>query len=157
MKKSAAAALSFFLILTVSCDKKKMTEAVPAQASQNPKDDWHSLEALVGQYPDDVGFFDNTVITPKLKVMLGDRFEILKENMKTCSPISREGVIFVTGNKPHDGGSNSAYLMVDPITQQLEAGLWRDGKFHLFVTSKTPLSKPADIRTMIQNSLETKR
>ncbi|MGH7028101.1 hypothetical protein [Brevundimonas sp.] len=133
--------------------------AEPASAASTPPPaatpaatGWASLDGLVGQYPRDSKLLDDSVVVADLKTLLGDKFETLKTNMQTQSPLQREGaVLFTSGNKAHEGGVNAAYVLIDPATKALEVGLWEGGKLTTYKTPGSDLAKPTDIKTMIGN------
>ena len=114
--------------------------------------DWSSLEGLVGKYPADSKLFEDSPIVPGLKALLGERFETFKVNTQTSGPLQKDGVLFVTGNKPHNGGADQAYLLIDPATQAMEVGLWEAGKLSVFTTPGAKLAKPKDVQTMLANA-----
>lgn len=132
------------------------TEATPASSpASNPAatTDWSSLDALVGKYPNDSKLIEASAVTAELKTLLGDRFETFRTNIQTQSPLQRDGqVLYVSGNKPHQGGSDAAYLLIDPTKKALEVGLWEGGKLTTYKTTGADLAKPADIRTLIDNA-----
>lgn len=126
----------------------------PAPAATAPlSGEWASLEPLVSQYPSQSGLFETSTIAAPLKTLLGDKFETFKTNMKVESPLTREGnVLYTSGNKPHDGGINAAYLLIDPATKALEVGLWEGGKLTTYPAGGTSIAKPKDIQTLISNA-----
>lgn len=114
--------------------------------------DWSGLNALVGKYPAESRLFEDSPIIPGLKGLLGDRFETFKTNTQTSGPLKKDGVLFVTGNKPDQGGSDQAYLLIDPATHAMEVGLWEAGKLSVFTTPGAKLVKPKDVQTMLSNA-----
>lgn len=115
--------------------------------------EWAQLEPLIGEYPNQSGLFDDSAITPALKTLLGDKFDTFKTNMQVQSPLTQDGsVLFTSGNKQHEGGSEMAYLIIDPSSKALEVGLWEGGVLSTFMTPGANLTKPADIQTMITNA-----
>lgn len=139
--------------------EKAPQAAPPAAASPAPAPvaaataDWSSLNGLVGKYPPDSKLFEDSPIVPGLKALLGDKFDTFKINTQTSGPLQNEnGVLFVTGNKPHNGGSDQAYLLIDPATQAMEVGLWEAGKLGVFTTPGAKLAKPKDVQTMLANA-----
>lgn len=73
--------------------------------------------------------------------------------MQVQSPLTREGnVLYVSGNKQHEGGSNAAYLLIDTATKALEVGLWENGKLTTYPAQGSTIARPADIQTLIDNA-----
>lgn len=158
MTKFVVAQVLGACLVLAACDqpagKRAEKAAEPAQAAPVAivPADWSSLEGLVGKYPADSKLFEDSPIVPGLKALLGDRFETFKINIQTSAPLQKDGVLFVTGNKPHNGGSDQAYLLIDPATQAMEVGLWEAGKLSVFTTPGAKLGKPKDVQTMLTNA-----
>ena len=116
---------------------------------------WASLRNDIGKYPRDISLFERSPVGDDLKALLGDDFDTFKTNMEVQGSLTAaDGVLWVSGNKPHQGGDEAAYLLIDPAAEQLEVGLWHDGSFRTFTTSGASIDKPADVRTMIDNARE---
>lgn len=115
--------------------------------------DWSSLNALVGRLPTESGLLDNSAVSGDLVRLLGDKLAVLKTNLQTASPLERQGqAFFVSGNKPHEGGSDAAYILIDPAAKALEVGLWQGGQLSTYKTPGSNIPKPKDIQTLIANS-----
>lgn len=122
-------------------------------ASGVAQSDWTSLDALVGRGPIESGLLDNSAVSSDLVRLLGDKLAVLKTNLQTASPLERQGqVIFASGNKPHAGGLDAAYILIDPAAKALEVGLWQGGKLSTYKTPGSNIAKPRDIQTLIANS-----
>lgn len=132
--------------------------AAPANAT-GPVDvsSWQGLEAAVGRYPADIKLYEASVLTAPLKSLLGDDYDDFLENMGVSGPLSKDGVLFATGNQPHQGGSDAAFILIDPATQKLEVGLWDDGKFKSFASPGALMNRPADVKTMVSNMRAAKK
>lgn len=116
--------------------------------------DLASLQGSIGKYPNESGLFDNSVITGPLQNLLGSKYDTFKTNMQVQSPLIREGnVLYVSGNKQHEGGSNAAYLLIDTATKALEVGLWENGKLTTYPAQGSTIVRPADIQTLIDNAM----
>lgn len=113
---------------------------------------WGSLDAWVGKYPYESNLFEQSPISADLKQLLGDRFAVFQTNMKVSGPLSEEhGVLYVSGNKPHEGGGEQAYLLIEPATHRLEVGLWQERKLSV-LRSNGAIAPPQDVKSMIENS-----
>jgi len=161
------------LLSLVGCGKKAENQAEPAavndsamaNAAENAAapagnasasasvdvSNWAALDEAVGKYPADLKLYEQSAITAPLKTLLGDDFDDFVENMQVSGPLSKDGVLYVTGNKPHEGGSDAAYLLIDPQGQKLEVGLWDDGKFKSYTSAGALLTRPKDVRMLISN------
>lgn len=115
---------------------------------------WASLDPKVGQYPSQIGLFTKSAVVDDLRALLGEaRLQTLRQNFETASPLQRDGtVLFTSGNRAHEGGSEAAYLLLDQAHKAVEVGLWTNGALSVYKTPGSHIRKPADIRTMIANS-----
>lgn len=114
---------------------------------------WSSLDAFVGKYPAESGLLDKSAIAGDLRSLLGEKLAVLRINTETNSPLLRENsVLYMSGNKTHEGGMEAAYLLIDPKARALEVGLWEKGKLSTYKTAGAKMAKPKDIRNMIANS-----
>ncbi|WP_427792548.1 hypothetical protein [Brevundimonas diminuta] len=126
-------------------------ETAPA-ATDAAASDWSALNAQVGKYPNDTGLLENSPITADLKALLGNKYDVFAINMQTQSPLEKEGaILFTSGNKPHEGASSAAYLLIDTAAKGLEVGLWEGGKLTTYKTPGSNIAKPADIQALISN------
>ena len=115
--------------------------------------EWASLQSAIGQYPSQSKLLENSVLATPLKTLLGDKFDVFRTNLQVESPLQKDGdVLFLSGNKQHEGGSEAAYLLVHPQTKALEVGLWQGGKLEVLKTPGSDIRKPTDIQTMISNA-----
>lgn len=159
MKPSAIAAVLLTVAIAMAgCGKSPeeatngASAAAPSTANAGTQADWSSLEASVGRYPADVNLYGQGPLVAPLQQLLGERFARFKANMQVSGPLSRAGgLLYVTGNKPHEGGEEAGYLLVDPATRQIEVGLWEGGKLNVY-RSGADLPDPPDVQTMIRNS-----
>lgn len=115
---------------------------------------WASLGPKVGQYPSQIGLFTKSAVVDDLRALLGEaRLQTLQQNFETASPLQRDGtVLFTSGNRAHEGGSEAAYLLLDQAHKAIEVGLWTNGILSVYTTPGSHIRKPADIQTMIANS-----
>ena len=126
---------------------------VPPVAGAPLTGDLASLQGSIDKYPNETGLFENSVITGPLQTLLGSKFDTFKKNMEVQSPLGRDGnVLYASGNKQGEGGSNAAYLLIDTTTKAMEVGLWENGKLTTYPAQGSTIAKPADIRTMIANA-----
>lgn len=124
---------------------------VPAPTASS----WAGLAGKVGAYPRDIGLFDTSAISGELKALLGDQFDTFKANMEVQGPLAEaDGVLWTSGNKPHEGGREAAYLLIDPDARQIEVGLWHDGRLRTFASPGASIARPADVRALIDNARE---
>ncbi|SMC21957.1 hypothetical protein SAMN02745857_01293 [Andreprevotia lacus DSM 23236] len=127
-------------------------EALKQSAARLAGSDWQVLDQYVGQYPQDLGLYTElSPITPELKSLLGDKIKVLRANMAVQGPLSRDGVLYATGNKAHQGGAEAAYVLIDTRQRQLEVGLIERGQLTVYRTQGSTLVQPKDVQTMLGN------
>lgn len=112
---------------------------------------WALLETRVGKYPADLRLYDSPPLAEPLHAVLGADFNRFKTCIATSGPLSKETVLYVTGNKPHAAGDCSAYLIVDPASQRLETGIITNGQLKIYRTAGEPLHQPQEVRIHLQN------
>ncbi|WP_296722678.1 hypothetical protein [Erythrobacter sp.] len=139
------------------------TPAPPEPASTPPVQgvpaEWNNLASLVGKYPgtsgrDNIDIFERGAVAATLKARLGPKFATLRTNLSVVSPLQRAGRYFyLSGNAPHQGGVEQAYLMIDPARREVDIGLWERGKLTVYPPADgARLPVAPDIRKMLDNS-----
>lgn len=118
------------------------------------------LRPLVGSYPGErADYLRQGVLAERLQRLLGDDYAVLLTNLGTSGPLVQEGdLLYITGNKPHEGGDEQAAVVVDPAQNALRvwlvhAGQERDWRDPASIT----LNWPRDVRTMRSNRQELRR
>lgn len=165
MRRSIPFLTAACVLALTACERSRDGEGSSSQASNVAAEaesntatgvaqgDWSSLDALIGRGPIESGLLDNSAVSSDLVRLLGDKLAVLKTNLQTASPLERQGrVIFASGNKPHAGGSDAAYILIDPTAKALEVGLWQGGKLSTYNTPGSNIAKPKDIQTLIANN-----
>jgi hypothetical protein len=121
--------------------------------------EWNNLAGLVGKYPgeyskDNIDIFDKGAVAAALKTLLGPKMAAFRTNLSAVSPLQRAGRYFyLTGNAPHQGGVEQAYLMIDPTRREVQVGLWERGKLTVYSpASGGRLPVAPDIKQMLDNS-----
>lgn len=118
--------------------------------------EWTNLASLVGR--DDVDLFDKGAVAAALRARLGAKMDVLKTNLQVVGPLQRQGSLYyVTGNAPHQGGEEQAYVLIDPARRAVQVGLWEKGKLTVYAPATgARIPVPADIRKMLdENPPET--
>jgi hypothetical protein len=62
------------------------------------------------------------------------------------------GVFYVTGNKAHEGGSDTAVLLADPATDTIEVILVTHGTRQDLKEGGRDVTLPADVATFLGNT-----
>src|SRR3546814_2642375 len=93
---------------------------------------------MVGKYQGDFDLFGSGAIAAELKRQLGGKLEVLRRNLQVGSPLRREGdVYYLSGNAPHRGGEDQAYILFDAGHRALQVGLWENGKLGIHSTPRS--------------------
>ncbi len=125
-------------------------EASPAAASASAE------QAGVDLYPhQNTDVLRQGAFAERLRTLLGPQAHAaLLENLRVSGPLSHEGdVWFVTGNRPHEGGSEQAAIAYDGKTNALRVWLHHAGQEQEFVDPPgAQVAWPQDIRTLLKNT-----
>lgn len=136
--------------VAASADKAAATPMSSLQTSP-----LSSLREYVGQYPSDsnVSFLEQGVLADRLKQMLGKDYPTLLSNLRTVSPLSADaGRWFITGNRPHEGGTESAAVVVDAAQNAVRVWMLHEGKSTEYQDpSQVNVPWPVDVQTMLNN------
>src|SRR3546814_19129350 len=85
---------------------------------------------------------------------MGPKLGTLKANLQVGGPLNREGgLYYFSGNAPHRGGEDQAYVLIDPRRRAVQVGLWERGSLKIYLagsTTRRPL--PRDIAEMVAKS-----
>lgn len=116
--------------------------------------DWTNLASLVGEYPGGFDAFGSGPVAATIRALMGAKFETLKANVQVGGPLSREGrLYYFSGNAPHRGGEDQAYVLIDPRRRAVQVGLWERGAPKIYLAgSKTRLPLPRGIAAMVAKS-----
>ncbi len=141
----------------------------PVVAVQGIAAEWNNLARLVGKYPgsyaeDNIDLFERGAVAAALQAQLGPKLAVLRTNLSVVSPLQRAGRMFyLTGNAPHRGGEDQAYVLIDPTRRAVQVGLWEQGRLTVYApaaskqtgstqTSAARLPVPPDIQKWLDNS-----
>lgn len=152
--RACVGAVAMLVVVTAS--------AVPTAAQQIPMTgtpvEWTNLPALVGRYPgeyskENIDPFDKGAVAAAIRQLLGAKMPVLKTNLSTVGPLERYGnIYYLSGNAPHRGGEDQAYLLIDPVKRVVQIGLWEKGKLTVYAPPGGRLPEPPDIRKLLANS-----
>ena len=110
------------------------------------------LNRFAGAYPRTVRLWADPDLSKRLNALLGAAMPQFLENMKVQSPLMKDGgVFYVTGNKPHQGGMDTAVFVADPVSDTLEVILFVNGARKDFKEDGRDVALPADVVTFIDN------
>lgn len=131
--------------------------APPGPAVVTPPEGFPSelapLRALVGQYPRDIDLWSREPLAGRLRALLGDRLPVLATNTQVQSPLlEEEGVLYVTGNKQHSGGTDAAAVVMDLRRDAIWVWLLVGGEGEAFLDRDVEVELPADVRIVLENA-----
>lgn len=87
------------------------------------------LKTLNGKYPNDAKLFDNTAFTDRLKKLLGDRYNFLKETWAVETPMEYSNDIFTASAcQAHNCGATNFIIVYDFLKNVMYAGIREEGK-----------------------------
>jgi|TARA_R100000501_G_scaffold18139_1_gene36337 hypothetical protein len=124
--------------------------AAETQATRNVPVTWVSLPDHVGEY--DV-HIDSGEVGSEISALLGTKMQALLRNMSAVSPLRRQGSIYyLSGNAPHQGGMEQAYILLDADRRAVQVGLWERGKLTVYSSKSGRIPPPPEIRTLLASS-----
>jgi hypothetical protein len=111
------------------------------------------LREWVGRYPRDVDLWSREPLAGRLRALLGERFPTFVENTGVQSPLLEDdGILYVTGNKQHSGGTDAAALVVDLRRDAVWVWLLSGGESEAFLDRDVEVELPADVRIVLENA-----
>lgn len=131
--------------------------AKPASRKPTPLS-WANLSGSVGKYQTDtsgdgVDLLASGQIADTLRTRLGGRMQTLAVNLSAMTPLQRLGNYYwVTGNAPHQGGVEQAYVLLDASRRAVQVGLWERGKLTVYSPPSGRLPVPPDIARLLAES-----
>lgn len=135
---------------TVAASVAKTDGATQAAASPLVE-----LRSYVGTYPSDsnVSFLEQGVLAERLKLLLGKDYPTLLANMRTVGPLTEDrGRWFITGNRPHEGGSEAAAIVVDAGQNAVRVWMLHEGNTREFLDPQgVHVPWPQDVQTLMDN------
>jgi len=110
------------------------------------------LRRHLGQYPRDIDLWSHPLLAQRIRALLGDRHPTFIENIRVQGPLTEEnGLFFVTGNKPHKGGTDMAAITIDPVNDKIQVWLATKGKVENFSEADPALADPPSVATFKSN------
>ena len=119
---------------------------------------WTNLAGLLGRYlgptgASSVDLLVNGSIAATIKAQVNGRFDALVNNLTVSSPLQRQGSIYyLSGNAPHRGGEEQAYILIDAARRAVQIGLWEKGKLMVYAPKGSRIPLPADIAALLSRS-----
>lgn len=115
----------------------------PAAVQRGP---WSSLDNLVGKPPRDTGLFSASVVSGRIRDILGKDYEDFLGRMARQSDLKRNGdLLWVVGTRGAED-PDGAYLLINQAAQRIEVGIWTNGKASIYRDTGSPLRKPPEVQ-----------
>lgn len=115
-----------------------------------------SLTGLKGKYRwDGVDYLKEGVLAQRLKALLGDQYETVLKNLETVGPLeAQDGELYVFGNRQHQGGEESAAIVINPERNGLRIWLLSAGEQTVFTDVEgQEIRWPESVQTLIKNQV----
>lgn len=111
-----------------------------APAIDDAKKDLNFLKKFEGKYPYDVHLLDHPILKERLKKMLGEKYDFIKNTWDVETPIEIEdGMFYAWGMQAHSGGDPGAVIMADLNKNVLYVGIRENEKTKVFSEDGSPV------------------
>ncbi|MCB0328908.1 MAG: hypothetical protein KDD70_04575 [Bdellovibrionales bacterium] len=125
----------------------------PSPVLGEKESQWDYLNKYVDNVSEDAS---NLLKTEPLKSRLENlartNYQDLLTNMGTMSPLLREnGILYLTGNKPHSGTDNAAAVVIDPSQDLVFVWLKLNDESLEFKERETLPELPSDVKAVMSN------
>lgn len=114
-----------------------------------------SLKPLQGKYRwDGVDYVKDGVLAQRLKALMGgSQYETLLKNLQALGPLEPSaGLLYVMGNRQHQGGEEMAAVVIDPVRNGLRVWLLSDGRQTVFTdVDGADIPWPSAVENMLRN------
>ncbi len=119
---------------------------------------WTNLASSIGKFqsdsdPNGIDLLTSGPIADAIRSRLGRKTDLLASNLSAISGLQRQGSLYwVTGNAPHQGGVEQAYVLLDANRRAVQIGLWEKGKLTVYAPQGGRLPVPQDIARLLMDS-----
>ncbi|MEQ6472677.1 hypothetical protein [Comamonas sp. wu1-DMT] len=114
-----------------------------------------SLKPLQGKYRwDGVDYVKDGVLALRLKTLMGgSQYETLLKNLQALGPLEPSaGLLYVMGNRQHQGGEEMAAVVIDPVRNGLRVWLLSEGRQTVFTdVDGADIPWPSAVENMLRN------
>lgn len=132
---------------------KNEVPAILPQRADPSGGPYASLDKLVGRLPKDSGLFSTSVVARPLRDLLGADYDLFLLKMTHQNPLQRMGSrLWVIGNENTEA-QNSAFVLIDQKTQQIEVGIRKGGGVVRYRTIGEIPVKPREIQRAFGGSV----
>ncbi|WKL14865.1 hypothetical protein QYQ99_21160 [Comamonas testosteroni] len=113
-----------------------------------------SLKPLLGKYRwDGVDYVKDGVLAQRLKTLMGPQYDTLLKNLQALGPLEPSAaVLYVMGNRQHQGGEEMAAVVIDPVRNGLRVWLLSEGRQTVFTdVDGADIPWPSAVQSMLRN------
>jgi hypothetical protein len=117
-----------------------------------------SLKPLQGKYRwDGVDYVQDGVLAQRLKTLMGHQYDTLLKNLQALGPLEPSaGLLYVMGNRQHQGGEEMAAVVIDPVRNGLRVWLLSEGRQTVFTdVDGADIPWPSAVQSMLRNIAAT--
>jgi len=117
-----------------------------------------SLKPLQGKYRwDGVDYVKDGVLAQRLKTLMGPQYDTLLKNLQALGPLEPSAaVLYVMGNRQHQGGEEMAAVVIDPVRNGLRVWLLSEGRQTVFTdVDGADIPWPSAVQSMLRNIVAT--
>jgi hypothetical protein len=149
MKLPLAGLLSMLMFMALASNALCAPPAVNSSVKPLPAAAQKRLLRDVASYTTDA-FLADTLVRPHLSRLLGDELPHLRKNIDVRgSAAFSSGMVYVTGNAPHQGGEEHGFVGIDSYSGQICAALLSQGKFEVYGAGMNRSALPVALREWI--------
>lgn len=109
-----------------------------------------SLKNFVGKYPAEIKLWESPPLRGRLRALLGEHYQEFLVNMQVTGPLIADGnVAYVTGNKPHSGGSEAAIFLAEIESNRIHVWLMVNEIMAEYHEPGPRIKLPREVETMV--------
>lgn len=117
--------------------------------------DWAALQRAVGSYEAQSHFLQAPGLNARLRALLGPRYHTVMHNLQVSGPLLVEdGTYYVSGNRAHMGGIESAAIALQPASDAVRVWLVHEGREQVIEEGRNAFAWPQPVQTMIRNQAQ---
>lgn len=127
------------------------TASAPVPAASAPAPDLAVVREHLGKYPHEgVNYLEQGALGARLKALVGPRYPQLLESLRTVGPLSQhEGLLYVTGSRPFEGGSDAAAVVIDPERNVLRVWMLAGGAVSELQSPGPAIELPPEVQAFV--------
>ena len=113
-----------------------------------------SLKPLQGKYRwDGVDYVKDGVLAQRLKTLMGPQYDTLLKNLQALGPLEPSAaLLYVMGNRQHQGGEEMAAVVIDTVRNGLRVWLLSEGRQTVFTdVDGADIPWPSAVENMLRN------